>query len=534
MRKVILSGKEAMQKILEGINLVANPVKSTISPLGRTCILSESFVADYNVRNMPVTISKDGYRISKSISSDDPLVQVGVLLIQEACEKQMILAGDGTSTVALLTQVLLEGGLKLIEEGCSHIEVKRGIEAATEYVVSELKKISTPVNGNVELVKQIATTCSNGDTVIGELIAEAFSKIGADGVINIEEAKGVGTSIKISDGIKFGRGWASPYFVTNKSKQECELLDPFILIYDRPINVLKDLMPVLEQVLNSNNATGIKRPLMIFADAADGEALATLTFNNAQGNLKSCAVEMAFLGQYKRDFMEDIAAFCGGVFINELKGVKLENVKIEQLGQAKKVIVGKEETVIIDGQKDKNFYDALVVSLKKQEEKLDEGEEKDLLKKRIARLTGSVATLSIGAATEVEMKEKKDRADDACRAVRSSVEEGFIVGAGTSFLKVELPIVKEDSLLRGYNLVFDLLDEPLKQILKNAGASEDNIQSVKQAEGNIGYNAKTGTLQDLVEAGIIEPTKNNRCALQNATSVVCQILSSQYLITDTL
>lgn len=536
MQKIVSSGKSVMDKIKEGVDLVADAVKSTIGPLGRLVIISESYVADYGLKDQPIIISKDGYRVSQHISSSDRQVQAGVLLIQQAAEKQMMNAGDATSTCCLLTQCLLEGGLKLIESGENHVDIKKGIESAVEYVVNELKKMSIPIGGSIEKIKQVATVSANGDTEIGGLIAEAFSKIGADGVINIEEAKGIGTSIKISDGIKFNRGWASRYFVTNPSKQECELINPFILIYDRPVTILKDLMPVLEQVLNSNAATGVKRPLMIFCDATDGEALATLTFNNAQGNLQSCVVTMAFLGQYKKEFMEDIAAATGGVFINELKGVKLENAKIEQLGQAKKVIVGKEETVIIDGLRDEKRYNALIGSLKIFEGKEDDLEQKELLKKRIARLKGSVAILSIGATTEVEMKEKKDRADDAVRATRSAIEEGYIAGGGMAFFRISHKIAFNIGLNSVLELLIDILRQPIIQICINAGVNHDRIIAELNTPINFenGYNAKTNKIEDLVLAGIIEPTKSNRCALQNAASVVCAILSSQYMITDTL
>lgn len=539
MNKIVSEGQSAMDKILQGVNLVANPVKASIGPLGRTSIISESIVANYDIQNYPIVITKDGYRISESITAADPEVNVGVRLIQEAARKQMQDAGDGTSTVCLLAQYLLEGGLKLINEGVNHVEIVKGINTAVTYVVEELKKMSTPILGNVERIKQIATLTSNGDEEIGKLIAEAFEKMGKDGVINLEEAKGTSTTIKISDGIKFHRGWASPYFVTNKSKLECELINPYILIYDRPITVLKDLMPVLQQVFDINSATGVKRPLMIFCDACDGEPLATLTFNNAQNNLQSCVVEMAFLGDKKKEFMEDIAAATGGVFVNELKGIALENVKIEQLGQAKKIIVGKDETVIIDGDKDEKIYNNLVDSLKELEGKEDEGESKELLKKRIARLKGSVAILSVGATTEVEMKEKKDRADDATRAVRSSLEEGFLPAAGTAFIRtpaLQFMTGKDtNDYDKGRLLVMSSLSSSLKQVCENEGVNAGEIYLKVSCEtGNIGYNAKTGIIEDLVEAGIIEPTKSNRCALQNAASVVCQILSSKFMVTDTL
>lgn len=545
MNKIVNEGKSAMDKIKAGVDLVANPVKSTIGPLGHLVILSESVVANYDIQNYPIIVSKDGYRVAQSITSSDPEINVGVRMIQEVLEKQMQDAGDATSTAALLTQSILEGGLKLIEEGISHVEINEGIDVAVSYVVEELKKMSIDINGDVEKVRQIATLTSNGDEVIGKLISEAFEKIGKDGVINLEESKGTATTIQISDGIKFHRGWASPYFVTNKSKAECELINPYILIYDRPINVLKDLMPLLQHIFNANTATGVKRPLMIFCDASAGDALATLTFNNAQGNLQSCVVEMAFLGDKKKEFMEDIAAATGGLFISELKGVALENVVIEQLGQSQKIIVGKNETVIISGSKNEKIYNSLLESLKELEEKEEEGEEKELLKKRIARLKGSVATLSVGATTEVEMKEKKDRADDAIRSVRASLEEGYIPASGTVFMRIpKMQHQTGNKELGGSLLIMSVLDKSFRQICLNAGIdSEKRIDTksgkslytlVLEKSGNMGYNARTKQIEDLVKSGIIEPTKSNRCALQNAASMVKAILSSKYMVTDCL
>ena len=412
-----------------------------------------------------------------------------------------------------------------------------------EYVVEELKKMSTPINGDVEKIRQVATVCSNNDETIGNLIAEAFSKIGADGVTNIEEAKGRETSIKISDGIKFHRGWASQYFVTNRAKAECVLENPYILIYDRPITKMKSddgsgLLPILEKLVKANEMTGVKRPLMIFSDAIDGEPLATLTFNNAQGNFQACAVEMAFLGDKKREFMEDIAAATGGIFINELKGIKLENVTLGHLGQAKKIVVGKDETVIIEGNKDEKAFQALLQNIQVLEQVEEDLEQKELLKKRIARLKGAVAILSVGATTEVEMKEKKDRVDDAVRATRSAVEEGYVLGGGLAIGSIILPAHKKEGVERTvFNMMNDALSTPFQQICINASVDINKIlsdMSAKKEISNIGYNAKTDKVEDLVTAGIIEPTKSNRCALQNAASVVCQILNSNFMITDTI
>lgn len=537
MQKLISSGKNAMDKILKGVSLVADPVKSTMSPRGRTVIISKSFVGDYNVNNYPVEVSKDGYKVAMSIQATDPEVQVGVQLIQEAAAKQMRDAGDATSTVCLLTQAILEGGLKLLNEGANPVELVGGINAAVEYVVGELKKMSTPIDGDIEKIRQVATVCSNNDTVIGNLIATAFDKIGADGVIDIEESKNRETSIKISDGIKYPAGWASQYFVTNKAKAESVLENPYILIYDRPVTILKDIMPLLQKVLEQEQKTNKKRPLMIICDATDGEALATFTFNTQQGGLQTCVTEMKWLGEYKREFLEDVAAATGGVFINELKGKKLEKVELSDLGQAQKIVVSKNETVIIGGLKDEVVFNSLVDSIKELEAKEEDDNEKEKLRKRLARLTGSVATLSVGATTEVEMKEKKDRIDDATRATRSAIESGFIVGSGTAFLRVKDTVIHcrklNDVFREGAQLVHEAIQKSLEQICANAGV-ESKVANVYNLEGSFGFNAKTNEIEDLVKSGIIEPTKSNICALQNAASVSCQILSSSFMITDTL
>ncbi len=525
MNKTVLQGKDAMEAISRGVDMIVNPVKSTIGPRGRTVILSRSAVADYGIVNAPVEVTKDGYKITQNISSSDANEQVGCMLVKEAADRQMRDVGDGTSSCSLLVQAILTKGLELIAAGGNHVEITSGINSAVDYVVEELKKLSTPIDGDVERIRQVATISANGDAEIGGLIAQAFSQIGKDGIINLEESKGRETTIKISDGIKFGRGWISPYFITNRAKAECELDNPFILIYDRPITQIAQLMPVLEQVLLT------KRPLMIFCDNSEGDALATLTFNAQQNRMQACVVAMDFLGQRKRDFMEDIAAATNGTYINELKGTKLENVKLDMLGQAKKVVIGKEDTVIIGGFKDEQVFNNLVDSLKEQEEKEEEGEEKDLLRRRIARLKGSVAILSVGATTEIQMKEKSDRVDDAIKAARSAVEEGFVAGGGTAFLRIR----QKKSVNAGWNLIMDILEAPLSQICTNVGADAEGIVAkVYQAEGDVGYNAKTGVVEDLVKAGVIEPTKSNRCALQNAASVCCQILSSDFMITDTL
>lgn len=525
MNKQVSSGDAAMDKILEGIDLVANPVKSTLSPKGRTVVISQSYVEDYGTKNYPITVTKDGWRVSQSISSTDPLVQAGVLFIQEACEKQMSLAGDGTTTCALLVQSLVTEGLKLVKAGINPHELKNGIDKAVDYVVSELKNMAVPIDGDIEKIRQVATISANGDTVIGDLIAEAYSKIGVDGSVTLEEAKGVATSIKIADGFKFHRGWASPYFITNPAKEECELVEPYILIYDRPISQLAPLMPILKKVLDE------KKSLLIICEDSDGEALATLTFNVAQKTMQACVINLAFMGDGKIKVMEDIATVTGGTFINELKGVKLENVTVQHLGKAQKIVVGKDSTVIIGGAKKHDEYNNLLDGLKVLLSETEAQEDKDRIEKRIARLNEGVAIISIGATTEVEMKEKKDRADDAVRATKCAIEEGFVAGAGTAFLRIK----EHQSATEGEKLVLGCLKKSLEQICINAGDdSEKVIAKVLSQKGNFGYNARTLEIEDLVKAGIIEAVKSNRCALQNAASVAAQILTSQFVITDTL
>lgn len=531
MNKLISERKDAMAKILTGVNLVSNPVVSSIGPLGRTVLIAQSFVENYMVNYLPVICTKDGYEITKSISSTDPEIQVGVRLMQQISEVQMEKMGDATSTVCLFAQALITDGLKLIDSGKNYLEVIKGINDAVEYVSAEMTKMATPISGNVEKIRMVATVTSNNDSFIGDLIAESFSKIGEYGVIDIQEAKSRETSIKVSDGIKFGRGWVSQYFVTNKVKGQAELINPYILLYDRPITQLNDkqfgsgILPLIQKI-----TTNGKRPLVIFCDDCDGEALATLTFNTQQNNFQSCVISMSFLGDNKRDFMNDIAAATSGTFISELAGVKLENVTIEMLGQADKVVVSKDDTVIIGGLKNENVFNDLVKSITSLEENEEDIEQKRLLKKRVARLKGSVAILSVGGITEIEMKEKAARIDDAVRSTRSSILGGWVAGGGTAFLRV--PVIGGND---GWNLVMSILSKPLNQICINAGKEpKEIIDNVLRNIGNIGYNAKSDKIEDLSVSGIIEPVDSNISALQNAASVACQILSSKYLITDTL
>lgn len=525
MQKLIKSGKSAMDKIKEGVDLVVNPVKGTISPNGRTVIISESYVADYGVRNNPILVTKDGYKVSTKVSSNDPEVQVGVLFAQQAAEKQMIDAGDATSTCCLFVQALLDGGLKLIEEGVSHVKVKEGINKGVADVVEQLKKMAIPVNGDIEIIRKVATTSANGDKEIGDLIASAYEKIGDDGVIKIERAKGMNTTIKVTGGITFGRGWASEHFV-NATKGECVLEKPYILIVDEHLVQMKDVMPLLEKIFNTNGINNEKRGLMIFCNRSDGEALATFIVNHKKGILPCCVVQMDFLGEKKVEFMQDIALATGGLFISENTGGKLDEIGIEHLGSAESVVVSREETTIIGGNKSVEEFNKLVEDLKKREADEEDADLKELLRKRIARLNSSVAVLSVGGITEVETEERLDRVDDATRAVKCAIEEGYLPGGGTAFIRCKNT---ENSVVNS------LLKLPLMQICNNSGSDYGMIYKELDFKHNrIGYNAKENSVGDLVESGVIEPMKSNRCALQNAASVVTQILSSQYTIVDSL
>lgn len=526
MKKLVSSGKSAMDKIKEGVDLVVNPVKSTISPNGRTVIISESYVADYDVKNSPIKVTKDGYLVSTKISSNDPEVQVGVLFAQQAAEKQMIDAGDATSTCCLFVQGLLDGGLKLIEEGVSPVNVKEGINKGVEEVVKQLKAMAIPVNGDIEIIRKVATTSANNDKEIGDLIASAYEKIGDDGVIKIEKAKGMNTSIKITGGVTFGKGWASEHFV-NAPKGECILAKPYILIVDEHLVQMKEVMPLLEKIFTTNGINNEKRGLMIFCNRSDGEALATFIVNHKKDILPCCVVQMDFLGEKKVEFMQDIALATGGFFISENTGGKLDEIGVEHLGSAESVVISRDETTIIGGDKKADEFEKLLSVLKKQEEAEEDADLKELLRKRIARLNSSVAVLSVGGVTEVEMEEKLDRVDDSTRAVKCALEEGYLPGGATSFLRVHgVPDFATASSI--------LL--PFGQICVNGGKNYTELltEVLDNENINFGYNAVSDKVENLIESGVIEPVKSNRCALQNAASVVNQILSSQFMITDSL
>lgn len=520
MQKKILYGKEVRSQIFNGVKKVSDAVCITLGPMGRNVVISRCFPSQNGMQYYMPFVTKDGVTVSRNITLDDQVENTGANLIKQAAEKTMLDAGDGTTTTCLLMRSILEKGIELVDAGANPQELKKGIDAAVSYVVSELKKMAVPIDGNIEKIRQVATVSANNDSAIGDLIAEAFEKIGSDGVIDIEESKSEKTEIIISDGIKIKRGWESQYFVTNKAKMECELNEPYILLYDKKISTIAQFGEILMPLINDS------KHLLIVCEEADGEALAGLAMNANNGTFRSCIIKCPEFGEKKREAMEDLAAITGATYISDEKGMALKSITEKQFGHAKKIIIGKNETSIISPSGNKKELNNLLNNLKMDLTKAG-AEEKELIEKRIAKLNGSVAVLYVGAATEVEMKEKKDRCDDAVRATKAAIQEGFVAGGGTAFLRIGFI---------GNGMMNEILREPLNQICKNAGVNYDKIvmEVEEQKTGNVGYNAKADKIEDLVEAGIIDPVKVLRCSLENAASAATMILTSETLIVDTI
>jgi chaperonin GroEL len=519
MRKQTLYGEQARAAILEGVKKIAAAVKCTLGPSGRNVLISQSMVVDYGVHSLPVHLTKDGYTTARGFDLDDPHEKAGVLLVKEAAQKSVDQSGDGTSTTVLLAEAIATKGIELIKEGYNPMELKRGIDKAVEQVVAAIKNMATPIKGDIEKIRQIATVSANNDIEIGNLIADAFAKIGDEGVIDIEPGNSVRTEIRIADGYKFERSFVSPWFMNNKEKQTCEFENPYILLYEKRINHHTQVEKILEKV----SQTG--RAILIICEDADEEGLAFLVMNSSQKRLKCCVVKAPAFGDARREEMEDIAILTGGFYITDSKGVGIKEAGLEHLGSARKVVVNKDETIIIGGEADKMLLENQLNELRMNLTQTKNEDEAFPIEKRIARLTGGVAVIQVGASTETEMKEKLDRFDDAVRATKSAIAEGFVPGAGTTFLRIKTN-----------NPVIDpILDAPLRQICINAGVDvEQIVEKVRCSTGNIGYNAKTDDVQDLVEAGIIDPAKVLRCAIQNAASVASMILTTEVLIADTL
>ncbi|MBI4179934.1 chaperonin GroEL [bacterium] len=522
MSKQIIFGEEARRSLLSGVNKLANAVKVTLGPRGRTVVLDKSFGAP--------TISNDGVSIAKEIDLRDKFENMGAQLVKEVASKTNDIAGDGTTTATLLAQAIVTEGLKNVTAGSNPMDLKRGIEKAVERSVEELKKMSKKITNKHE-VEQVATISANGDTVIGKLIADAMDKVGKDGVITVEEAKSIETTVEYVEGMQFDRGYISPYFITHPDSMESELDRPLILVTDKKISNMKDFLPILEKIAQQG------RELLVIAEDIEGEALATLVVNRLRGTLKCAAVKAPGFGDRRKAMLDDIATLTGASVISEEKGMKLENIVVSDLGEAKKVKIDKENTTIIEGKGKVSDIEKRIAQIKLQIDEATSDYDKEKLQERLAKLSGGVAVVKVGAATEVELKEKKARTEDALSATRAAMEEGIVAGGGVALLRVasKLDDVKLSGDQRiGLQIVQRAIQEPIRQIAANAGEEGSVIvERLKSEKGaSTGYNAATGKIEDLVEAGVVDPTKVVRFALQNAASIAALILTTETLVTD--
>ncbi len=523
MAKDIKFDIEARDGLKRGVDALANAVKVTLGPKGRNVIIGKSFGGP--------NVTKDGVTVAKEIELQDPLENMGAQMVKEVASKTNDLAGDGTTTATVLAQAIVKEGLKNVAAGANPMDLKRGIDKAVEAIVSDLGKQAKVVGNNSEKIKQIASISANNDDVIGELIANAFAKVGKEGVITVEEAKGTETYVDVVEGMQFDRGYLSPYFVTNPEKMEAELENPYILLYDKKVSSLKELLPVLEPVAQSG------KPLLIVAEDVDGEALSTLVVNKLRGALKIAAVKAPGFGDRRKAMLEDIAILTGGTVISEERGYTLENTTIDMLGTAKRVTIDKDNTTVVNGAGAANMIKNRVNQIKGQMEATTSDYDREKLQERLAKLAGGVAVLYVGAASEVEMKEKKDRVDDALHATRAAVEEGIVAGGGVALLRAKnvLKNTKADNAdeATGIQIIARAVESPLRTIVENAGL-EGSVVVAKVAEGkgDFGYNAKTDEYVDMLKAGIIDPKKVTRVALENAASVAGMILTTECALVD--
>lgn len=522
MAKQIFFDTEAREKLKKGVDTLADAVKVTLGPKGRNVILDKKFGAP--------SVTKDGVTVAKDIELKDPIENMGAQLVKEVASKTADSAGDGTTTATVLTQAIFAHGIKNVASGANPMDLKRGIDKAVEAVVSNLKKQSKAIGNNNEIA-QVATISANNDNEIGKMIAEAMEKVGKDGVITVEEAKGTETEVKIVEGMQFDRGYLSPYFVTNADKMEVEMDRPYILIYDKKVSNMKELLPVLEQVAQTG------KPLVIIAEEVEGEALATLVVNKLRGALKVAAVKAPGFGDRRKAMLEDIAALTGGTVISEERGYKLENATLEYLGTAEKVNIDKDNSTIVNGAGRKEDITARINQIKAQIETTTSDYDREKLQERLAKLSGGVAILYIGAATEVEMKEKKDRVDDALHATRAAVAEGIVPGGGVALIRAiaALEGVKTDNedQLTGVNIIRLALESPLRTIVSNAGVEGAVIvQKVKEGKDDFGFNAREGKYENMFAAGVIDPTKVTRLALENAASIASLLLTTECVVAD--
>ena len=523
MAKDIKFNLEARDGIKRGVDALANAVKVTLGPKGRNVIISKSFGAP--------TVTKDGVTVAKEIELEDPLENMGAQMVKEVASKTNDLAGDGTTTATVLAQAIVKEGLKNVAAGANPMDLKRGIDKAVQAITANLAEHTKEVGNSSEKIKQVASISANNDDVIGELIAEAFQKVGKDGVITVEEAKGTETHVDVVEGMQFDRGYLSPYFVTNSEKMTADLEDPYILLYDKKISSMKDLLPVLEPVAQSG------KPLLIIAEDVDGEALATLVVNKLRGSLKIAAVKAPGFGDRRKAMLEDIATLTGGTVISEERGFSLENATLDMLGTAEKVAIDKDNTTVVNGSGDNTAIKDRVNQIKAQIESTTSDYDKEKLQERLAKLAGGVAVLYVGAASEVEMKEKKDRVDDALNATRAAIEEGIVAGGGVALVraKAALENLKGENADEetGIQIVNKAIEAPLRTIVENAGGEGSVvINKVLEGKDNYGYDAKSNTFVDMMTAGIIDPKKVTRIALENAASVAGMILTTECALID--
>lgn len=523
MAKDIKFEIEARDGLRKGVDALANAVKVTLGPKGRNVIIGKSFGGP--------TVTKDGVSVAKEIELADTLENMGAQMVKEVASKTNDLAGDGTTTATVLAQAIVKEGLKNVAAGANPMDLKRGIDKAVEAIVNNLKDQAQEVGSSMEKIQQVASISANNDEVIGELIAQAFEKVGKEGVITVEEAKGTETYVDVVEGMQFDRGYLSPYFVTNPEKMEAELEDPYILLYDKKVSSLKELLPILEPVAQSG------KPLLIIAEDVDGEALSTLVVNKLRGALKIAAVKAPGFGDRRKAMLEDIAILTGGVVISEEQGYTLENTTIEMLGTCKRVSIDKDNTTVVSGAGSAEMIQNRVNQIKAQMETTTSDYDKEKLQERLAKLAGGVAVLFVGAASEVEMKEKKDRVDDALHATRAAVEEGIVAGGGVALLRAKNSLdslkAESDDELTGIQIIARAIESPLRTIVENAGL-EGSVIVAKVLEGkdSFGYNAKTNEYVDMLQAGVIDPKKVTRVALENAASVAGMILTTECALVD--
>ena len=523
MAKEIKFNIKAREELKNGVDALADAVKVTLGPKGRNVIIEKKFGAPH--------ITKDGVTVAKEIELEDPFQNMGAQLVKEVASKTGDQAGDGTTTATVLAQAIVNVGLKNVAAGANPMDLKRGIDKAVSAVIEGIKAQSEEVDDDINKIENVARISANNDEEIGRLIAEAMTKVKKEGVITVEEAKGTETTVDVVEGMQFDRGYISPYFVTNSEKMECDMENPFILLYDKKISNLKDMLPILEAVAQSG------RPLLIIAEDVDNEALATLVVNRLRGSLKICAVKAPGFGDRRKEMLEDIAILTGGVVVSEMKGMQLSQATVNDLGTAEKVTVNKDNTIIVNGAGNKEAIEQRIAQIKAQIETSTSAYDKEKLHERLAKLAGGVAVLYIGAPSEVEMKEKKDRVDDALSATRAAIAEGIVPGGGVAYIRClnRLDDLKgdNDDENTGIAIIRRAIEEPLRQIVANAGVEGAVIvQKVKEGEGDFGYNARTDTFENFFATGVIDPAKVTRVALENAASIAGMFLTTECVIAD--